>query len=833
MTINITPTPQVLLALTNTPLKPLDAICELIDNGIDAFRSAILSGERVDSPWIQITVPGQSEVSRGLGVIRIADNGAGLDEAALEKALTAGFSSQNQFDSLGLFGMGFNIASGKLGMKTVVTTTRRGDDFAIRTTVDLPSLVSAGSFELETHRVEKPHDLESGTIVEISGWWPEGSQNAGFVKQLAQVSKPKLASQIGRRYSAILRRSDENRVSILLNGDQIRGFEHCVWDESRFVERQGWGRIPAKITFDEVLHTQRHCKRDRARIPDGAEKCAQCGSADFRTVDERVRGWVGIQRFDDADKFGIDVIRNGRAILVAEKDAFFSLYDDVGTRSREYPVDGLYGRIVGEIHIDHVPVDFTKQDFQRASDSWIRALDFIRGKSLLESKWEGDYKNESPVGRLFKGYRKVRRVGREDMYMAKWDDSRQGYVRAARETERDYFEKFEQRVPGYYDDANWWKLVEIAASPPLKGLSACPECQYQNSDSDEECVDCGTLLKAKDCLACGEAIPVSAVNCGLCGVSQVPEVDQPWRCALCNHENHVEEEHCSECGSLRGTLNPLSPEALATKSELDALLSFSKRTFNLGDGSTSMPVALRVFNVPSGSLVPGFAKPSLATFALKPRVGEVEIYLDRSHEVFKQLGALPELLLASEVAEYLHSLNGGVKGYSIASTSAMILKEVWGDSLLRDNEALASGIHDLIAEICQSLLKHPEVSDFYEELTDLELTDMTARLIKNDLLNSLDELRTSGRYLAYVQPTAISRFFSRYGESWFGIVWDDELPAHSSVGSSAILLARALKTRSYQRALDDCVDYLENSQVDENQALRVSSSLKYLQGKIL
>lgn len=377
-TLNITPTPDVLIALTNTPLKPLDAICELIDNGIDSFRAADLAGLSVEHPWIQIHIPGEAEVKRGEGLIRIADNGAGLDMAGLEKALTAGFSSKNQFDTLGLFGMGFNIASGKLGKRTIVTTARKTDDFAIRTVLDLPSLVSNRSFDLEFERVEKPRDFASGTIVEISGWWEEGTQNHGFVLQLAKISKPKLAAQIGRRYASILNKKQDNKIQMRLNDENVQGFEHCVWGENRFVERAGWGRIPAQISFDEVLHTQRLCLSDRSLIPEGSSECSQCHGTEFRSISERVQGWVGIQRFDDSDNFGVDVIRNGRSILVGEKEAFFSFIEDIGQKSREYPIDSQYGRIVGEVHIDHVPVDFTKQDFQRASESWERAILFAR-----------------------------------------------------------------------------------------------------------------------------------------------------------------------------------------------------------------------------------------------------------------------------------------------------------------------------------------------------------------------------------------------------------------------------------------------------------------------
>jgi hypothetical protein len=831
--IDITPTPQVLIALTNTPLKPLDALCELIDNGIDAFRSSKLEGKGVENPWIQITVPGPTEVSRGLGVIRIADNGAGLDESALQKALTAGYSSQNQFDSLGLFGMGFNIASGKLGMKTVVTTTRKGDDFATQTVLDLPSLVSGGTFSLDTTKVEKPADLDSGTIVEISGWWPEGSQNAGFVKQLAQVSKPKLANQIGRRYSSILRNSENDRISIRLNDEPIRGFEHCVWDESRFVERQGWGRIPAKISFNEVLNTQRHCKFDRTRISEGAETCAQCGGRDFRTVEERIRGWVGVQRYDDADYFGVDVIRNGRTILVGEKDAFFSLNDDIGSKSKEYPVDGVYGRIVGEVNLDHVPVDFTKQDFQRASDAWMRAIDFLRGKSLHESKWDEGYRNETPIGRLFKGYRKVRRVGREDMYMGRWDESKNASVRVSRDQEREYLERFEKRELGYYDDANWWKLVEDATTPPLKGLIPCPNCKFQNSETDEECADCGKILKAKECVSCASEIKASAISCPNCGVSQVPEVDEPWLCEICAQRNHIDDEQCSNCQSLRGTPDPMSPASLSSRANRNAELSFDARTFVLGSGVMSQPVTLNAFEVSAGSLTQGYGKGTLATFTVKQTIGVIDLYFDPAHDAFTRMGVMPEVLISGEVADYLHHLNGGVRGVSIIATSMVILREVWGDSIGKDVATLAVEVSDLFAQVCENLINHPQVSDFYDELSELELTSMTASLIKHDLLNELESFKRSGQYLAYLEPHVISRFFARFGDSWFGIVWSDELPKVTSVGADAIAEARNQKVRSYQRALDECADFTRVSSFDQLQIDRVGAALEYLQSKLV
>jgi hypothetical protein len=832
--INITPTPDVLIALTNTPLKPLDAICELIDNGIDAFSAAELEGNQVEYPWIQIQIPGEAQVRRGEGVIRISDNGAGLDMSGLERALTAGFSSKNQFDTLGLFGMGFNIASGKLGMKTVVTTARKSDRFALQTTLDLPRLVHDRSFRLEITEIEKPSDFDHGTIVEVSGWWPEGTQNSGFVMQLARLSKPRLAQQIGRRYASILRRTSSPRIQMFLNEESIKGFEHCVWSESRFVERQGWGRIPALIEFDEVLFTQRHCIVDRTIFSPDSDRCSQCDGKEFRTIHEKIRGWVGIQRFDDSDNFGIDVVRNGRAILVGEKDAFFSLIDEVGQKTKEYPSDGIYGRIVGEIHLDHVPVDFTKQDFQRASDSWKRAVESIRGQSLLESKWESGYRNESPIGKLFKGYRKVRKVGRDDMYMGRYDEAQSKSVRISREVERDYFKRFEAREDGYYDDEKWWELVESATVPPVRGLIPCQNCSFQNREDDEECNDCGEILRGKSCIECGEKIRASATSCPFCSVSQVPVVDSPWKCLICESINGIDDDNCSTCHNLRGLENPASELSLSAVGDIDSKLSFENRTFELSDSSISQPITLNTYVVPGGSISPVWGKPALPTSAFKSS-GLINIYLDSSHSIFKQMGSIVEATLAVEVAQVLHASNPNLwslRGFSVANLAASVLSEVWGEELTWSQDSMIQELSDMVVHLTELLLGLDESAEFYKELSKEEQSHMTTRLIAAGQLDNLETFSLSGQYLAYLPPASLMRFYRRYSESWFENVWKEGLPKLRSDGSEAIAEARARIIGSYGRALEDCLEYLSIPVSDDIVTKRVKSSLEFVQDKL-
>ena len=55
--LNLTPDTKVLIALTHTDIKPLDALCELIDNAIDSFSSAKLQVVIITNTCIRIYLP--------------------------------------------------------------------------------------------------------------------------------------------------------------------------------------------------------------------------------------------------------------------------------------------------------------------------------------------------------------------------------------------------------------------------------------------------------------------------------------------------------------------------------------------------------------------------------------------------------------------------------------------------------------------------------------------------------------------------------------------------------------------------------------------------------
>ena len=593
-TFDLTPDPKVLIALTHTPMQPLDALCELVDNSIDSFQIARLRGLPIDDPLVVIDLPRRSELDSGAGAVRVRDNGPGLDAPTAERAIRAGFSGNNPYDSLGLFGMGFNISTGKLGRTTRFVTAVADDAEAVEVLIDLDRLRETGSYAVPYSRVPKQEGFVSGTDVAVTDWWPEGSPNAGFVRKLVQYGLPTVRAELGRRYSTLLR---EERMRIVVNGEKCDPFEHCVWDDARFVERRGLGQIPAVFRFDETVGMQRRCVECAALVTPGLSECPECGSANTRTVEERIRGWLGIQRFDDTTEFGIDLIRNGRTIRVGEKQAFFEYVDDLKRTIKDYPIDSTFGRIVGEVHLNHVPVDFLKQDFQRSSPEWQRSMQHLRGESSLQPSKPGAEENSSPLFRLYQGYRRVRRPGRADMYMGYWDPDANEPRRISRDVEREYLLKFNQRLPGYYDDSEWWKLVEEADSPPPLELVDCPNCSAQNLQGHDTCSACGALLIAKRCINpdCAEEIAQSAATCPVCGTSQVPEVEEPWRCAVCGATNMAGTIDCVDCGLPVGTPNPLSREHLAANSHKSDGLSIPGCSLRLADGGYSSKLDVEVY----------------------------------------------------------------------------------------------------------------------------------------------------------------------------------------------------------------------------------------------
>lgn len=93
-TMNVTPMTNILVVITDNPMKPLQTLYELIDNCIDSFNRSKLLGVEIKNPLIDIRLPSMSDIKKNKGVLTVRDNAVGLSYEETNGAVTAGYSGK-------------------------------------------------------------------------------------------------------------------------------------------------------------------------------------------------------------------------------------------------------------------------------------------------------------------------------------------------------------------------------------------------------------------------------------------------------------------------------------------------------------------------------------------------------------------------------------------------------------------------------------------------------------------------------------------------------------------------------------------------------------------
>jgi hypothetical protein len=181
----------------------------------------------------------------------------------------------------------------------------------------------------------------------------------------------------------------------------------------------------------------------------------------------KVNGWVGIQRYNDLEDYGINIIRNGRIIKKLDKSLF--TWQDRYNRNngdpiKDYPIDTTTqgGRIVGEIIADFITPTYTKDSFEETDRYWLDTVEVIRGKGPLQPK-VGERlnfsKNQSPLAKLFYGYRRSSPPGLR--YLIPGNRTGQGLYAEAKK----WADLFYAGDPEYQTDEKWYEAVLNAEFP--------------------------------------------------------------------------------------------------------------------------------------------------------------------------------------------------------------------------------------------------------------------------------------------------------------------------------------------------------------------------------
>lgn len=728
--MDITPSPRILRMLGEIEFDEWQCIAELIDNAFDDFTEILHEGQTWPGGFkVSVTLPGQGAGLMGAEVI-VRDTGRGMTRDTLEQAVRAGWSSNDRFDKLGLFGMGFNVSTARLGRRTRVLTTRAGDPEWIGVEIDLDTL--GPDFQALDITEAKDDPSEHGTRIEITNLHAD---RADWLRRNAA----NLRTNLGQVYGWLL---DNKPFELWVQGSRVLPRRACRWGDDRYIIYGGGAnaeKIPAYIAIDEVLQPADACEICGNWQNTGKDVCDQCGSSALRERERRLHGWLGIQRYLGKRDFGIDFLRNGRKILQDDKRLFdwTNPNDPIASTETEYPVELVHqgGRIIGEIHLDYVPVHYNKDAFEYSDRQWKGAVDYLRGEAPLQpqkAKAAHYQENTSPLALLFKGYRR-NTPGLRDLIPG--DGSR-----ALHEEAREWARKFHAGDPEYQTDQKWWEAVLSHEQRQKEGKLDKAQ-QGSSSEADE-----AALLAAL-----GGPTP-AATPTGTAGSATAVQTVM---------------DAAPEDTTTTTTTTTTAPVPVPAKPETTQ----ERLTRYIKDG-TVLPELTREFGLPalgslkvtcravSGNLLDSNNQPTPVWLAQESG-GAATAIVDLRHEAFTKLGIEVADLLLAEVAAMLKvSADSDLTHSEVMSRlRAACLPDTALDPAVIRNQAA-----ELLSDIRERMAGQVE-SDTQRAVSYLDPDEQTHTensLVADGHGSVTTALADNGRFLLHVPPL----FLVKLLESW-------------------------------------------------------------------
>lgn len=706
--LDLTPDPRILEVLGEIPYQPWQCLAELVDNSFDEFISDP-DRNPADPPAIHMTLPKAS--SGHDAIVSVVDNGRGMTQAELERGLRAGYSGRVRFGSLGLFGMGFNIATARLGNRTEVRTARAGDAHWVVTEIDFREMQRRESFQVPLRREPKDDPAVHGTEIVVRDLNPKMLDS---LKRPATVSN--VRQRLGRVYSYLLRDASPipevpdatlagKGIALYLNGKRLRPWIPCVWSAERAVSRSGT-EIKAVQVLDRKLsdaYACVHCGHWQRQYD--VERCVECGSEQLELRPRRVHGWLGVQRYLDPAEFGVDFLRHGRKILVDEKSLFTWENFDTGETFYEYPIEppAGQGRLVGEVHVDHVPVLYQKTDFERASREWRDVVLYLRGDGPMrrnKAREQGFGENDSPLGILFRGFQE----NDPGLRCLIPGDGRH----ATHDLAREWGRRFHDGLPTYQSDEKWYQYA--ADHDRIKN-----EAHTRGGET-------GTGAASGDLAGRTGIAPLTHPG---------PQPAQPGSTAGASPVGETEEERYARYGKHAREILDLAGEV--------SVAGVGKRDVRVFETTT-------VLTSPAGQEVPAISRVIAGM--------NLEVYVNGDHTVFREYGRDPRDYAIMEIAQVLRALahdNAQITAVAAEVTSQFPDQRVT-DSALRDRAgATLRRIRDLASPIIA-----PRAAEMWAALPADSKTSAERDAARADPTLDWRQATQDGRFAAFLDCRAIA-----------------------------------------------------------------------------
>lgn len=747
---DLQPDPRILPMLGEINLAQWRCLAELVDNGVDGFLSMVRAGQSPADPEISINLPMKDDTSAR---VTVSDNGPGMTPDKLEKAVRAGWSGNNPVDSLGMFGMGFNIATARLGTLTTAWTSQTGETEEHGLRIDFDELRRQKHFRTPRLTRTKTDPNTSGTSITIERLKPD---------QRAWLAKPgnraAVKQELAKAYSSMLRTNGVPiSFKLVLNGKRVPALYHCVWDETRSVETSRHGTMIAFQRIDRRLPDRPFCISCWQWLAASDTVCPACNSRTHVVQRKRhVHGWIGLQRYLSSTDYGFDFIRNGRKIEIGNRDLFYWRDPNSAIVELEYPIDDVRqrGRFVGEIHLDHSRVTYMKDRFDRTDPAWDEMVGIVRGEGPLQPQKAaslGYSTNESP---LFKLYQTFRRSSPPKARVAGgWAN-----VLVVKDNDRaeEMAKKFGDGVAEYQPDTKWWELVEEEdnrlltpsgiASNAVTGASGGSSLPGFGTGSDGASPTAGAVVGRTQ--------------------SQAPALNPPTPKRIPIPSLAREYKH--DATSLRWDVKAFEVEP--TDSDL---------------GSAERPWLLR--RLPDGT---------------------AEFFINSGHSIFRSATMTP---LDGLLCELAYKAADFTRSQSTPPSFAEILAELrdkYGAALKLDPMALLNSTEILFRGIAQAWPSGIDATDANKLFNELLSSDREAiqhRMATRSVANP-QQVISEGRFLEFAPSRVVVAFILAHPYLFFdGNCWEDSYADLDYMHPAATEEARRRVVQHYEALLADAV----------------------------
>lgn len=238
--------------------------------------------------------------------VEVSDDGVGMNEEAAANSIKLAHSSKK--NKLGEFGLGMKTASTSLGKTFRVSTTQKGSDEEYILEYDEAKWLKSGDWRKHEMKIKSGVDKNrSGTAVHISN----------------------LSFNIYGNLPGGVRKDLAERFAPFIENGEVRIKVNTKWC------------APLPMELKTEYHEPDGKDHFRFKLESGNE----------------IWGWRGLlKKGSEKGEYGFRVFRRGRVILQHTKIGF-----NPHPEARQ---------IVGELHLDHIPVTHNKREFIQESPFW-------------------------------------------------------------------------------------------------------------------------------------------------------------------------------------------------------------------------------------------------------------------------------------------------------------------------------------------------------------------------------------------------------------------------------------------------------------------------------